>query len=54
MSAQAGENAQKTGTFHCDNCGERVRVEEGRSIPRCPNCGNDTYDSRTQEPGTKG
>ncbi len=54
MPAKAGEKAHKTGNFHCDSCGERVQVDQGEEIPRCPNCGNDSYDARTGEPGTKG
>jgi predicted RNA-binding Zn-ribbon protein involved in translation (DUF1610 family) len=54
MAAHAGEHAQKTGTFHCEKCNNKVRVKEGDRIPKCPNCGNETYDTRTDEPGTKG
>ena len=54
MAAHAGEHANKTGRFHCENCSETVEVKEGQEIPRCPNCGNDTYGSRTREPDTKG
>ena len=54
MAAHAGERAQKTGRFHCENCSETVDVNEGEKIPKCPNCGNDTYGSRTREPDTKG
>lgn len=54
MAARAGEPAQKTGDFRCDNCHEKVHVKKGDKIPRRPNCGNDTYDARTGEPATKG
>jgi predicted RNA-binding Zn-ribbon protein involved in translation (DUF1610 family) len=46
MSAKAGERARKSGDFICDNCGNKVRVTQGREIPKCPKCGNDTYDKR--------
>jgi predicted RNA-binding Zn-ribbon protein involved in translation (DUF1610 family) len=53
MAAHAGEKAHKTGTFHCERCNAKVRVEAGKTIRECPNCGNKTYDERTQEPGNK-
>jgi predicted RNA-binding Zn-ribbon protein involved in translation (DUF1610 family) len=49
VAAHAGEKAQEGGMFHCDRCGNRVRVNKGQSIPKCPNCGNGSYDSRTEE-----
>ena len=53
MAAHAGEQARKTGTFHCERCNATVRVHQGDEIPKCPNCGNDTFDERTDEPGNK-
>jgi predicted RNA-binding Zn-ribbon protein involved in translation (DUF1610 family) len=53
MAAHAGEHAQKTGTFHCSRCNNKVRVTGGHKIPKCPKCGNTTYDARTDEPGSK-
>jgi DNA-directed RNA polymerase subunit RPC12/RpoP len=50
MVAHAGEKAQKTGVFHCAECGEKVSAKEGEKIPKCPN-GHTEFDSRTQEPG---
>ena len=54
MAAHAGERAEKTGTFHCDNCGETVRASKGDKIPKCPSCGGSSYGRRTDEPGSKG
>lgn len=54
MSAKAGETANKTGDFRCEKCHEKTHVTGGDTIPKCPNCGNDTYDTRTGEPDTKG
>lgn len=51
MVAQAGERAEKAGTFHCARCGEKVRVDEGERIPRCPNCDATAFDERTDEAG---
>jgi predicted RNA-binding Zn-ribbon protein involved in translation (DUF1610 family) len=49
MVAHAGESAHEGGTFHCAKCNIGVRVNKGDNIPKCPNCGNDTYDHRTDE-----
>lgn len=50
MTAHAGENARKTGDFVCSKCGNKVHVTQGSKIPRCPNCGNSTFDERRNEP----
>ncbi|GAB3227863.1 hypothetical protein GCM10027447_19340 [Glycomyces halotolerans] len=52
MTAKAGEKAQRTGTFHCAECSEKVDVKEGQEIPKCPN-GHSEFDRRTDEPGNK-
>ncbi|WP_438023019.1 zinc ribbon-containing protein [Sorangium sp. So ce233] len=49
MAARAGEKAQESGTFHCAKCNETVRVTKGHEIPKCPKCGNETFDTRTHE-----
>jgi hypothetical protein len=49
MAAHAGEKAWKTGTFVCQSCNAKVRVEKGHTIPKCPN-GHSTYDERIDEP----
>ncbi len=53
MAAKAGEEARQTGDFRCERCHERVHVTRRHRIPKCPNCGNDTYDTREHEPGKK-
>lgn len=53
MAAKAGERARKTGDFRCERCNEKVHVTSGDPIPKCPNCGNDTFDERINEPGNK-
>lgn len=50
MSAKAGERARKTGDFVCEQCNNRVHVTQNDKIPKCPNCGNDTFDERRSEP----
>ncbi len=53
MPARTGEKARETGRFHCAKCGETVDLQEGENIPNCPNCGNDSFDRRTNEPGQR-
>ena len=53
MAAQSGERARETGDFRCERCHEQVHVTQGDTIPKCPNCGNDTFDTRYHEPGNK-
>jgi len=52
MAANAGEKAQKTGDFYCAKCSEKVHVEQGDEIPRCPN-GHTEFETRRHEPDTK-
>jgi predicted RNA-binding Zn-ribbon protein involved in translation (DUF1610 family) len=49
MSAQAGEAAQEGGNFRCARCNHHVRVNKGERIPKCPSCGNTTFDERVHE-----
>jgi ribosomal protein L37AE/L43A len=53
MSATAGEKAQKTGDFRCQKCHQKTHVKAGDKIPKCPNCGNDSFDTRVNEPANK-
>jgi Zn finger protein HypA/HybF involved in hydrogenase expression len=53
MAAKAGERAEKTGTFHCERCNNKVRVQEGERIPKCAKCGSTSYDTPTDDPGSK-
>lgn len=53
MSAHAGETARETGDFRCEKCRRLTHVQNGDRIPTCPHCGNDTYDERENEPGSK-
>lgn len=47
MSPLAGEKAQETGMLRCKKCNHPVRVNKGEPIPKCPNCGHDLYDRRS-------
>jgi hypothetical protein len=53
MVAKSGETARRTGDFRCERCHERTHVTEGHRIPKCPKCGNVTFDTRENEPGNK-
>lgn len=53
MAAHTGEKARKTGDFVCSRCGEKVHVSGGQKIPRCPNCGNERFDERRNEPSNR-
>jgi len=53
MAAKAGESARETGDFRCNRCHQTVHATRGHSIPKCPNCGNDTFDTRRNEPGNR-
>ena len=50
MAAKAGEDARATGDFVCEKCGHKTHVTAGQRIPKCPECGNDTYEERRNEP----
>ena len=53
MSAKAGEKARETGDFRCEHCHQQTHVSKGQTIPKCPHCCNDTFDTRYHEPGNK-
>ncbi|MXQ14788.1 zinc ribbon-containing protein [Microvirga makkahensis] len=53
MAAHAGETARQTGDFRCERCHQQVHVMKGRTIPKCPHCGNGTFDTRYHEPDSK-
>lgn len=53
MAATAGEQAEETGDFRCSKCHQTTHVRKGERIPKCPHCGNDTFDTRRHEPGSR-
>ena len=53
MAAKPGEIAQETGDFRCARCHEQTHATKGKRIPKCQNCGNDTFDTRYHEPKNK-
>jgi Zn finger protein HypA/HybF involved in hydrogenase expression len=49
MAIHSGEKAMKSGEFRCEKCRNQVFVVGGREIPKCPNCGNDSFDPNIDE-----
>jgi len=49
MSAHTGEEAREGGEFRCAKCYEKVRVNKGERIPKCPNCGSNEFSTREHE-----
>ena len=49
MTFNAGDSAIENCDLVCDQCGTVVHVAEGDKIPRCDECGNDTF-SELREP----
>ena len=49
-ATHAGERARETGTFVCQVCNAKVRVQQGDRIPECPNGQHKTFDERPDEP----
>ena len=43
MVTHSGNSACASCDLMCDRCTAQVHVHEGREIPRCPNCGNNTF-----------
>ena len=44
MRAYVGQAVRQTGEFVCGCCTKRIIMQQGQSLPRCPQCGNDTYE----------
>jgi Zn finger protein HypA/HybF involved in hydrogenase expression len=43
---KTGETARESGEFRCEKCGHLVSLERGLLIPRCPQCGFDSFELR--------
>ncbi len=43
------ENVVKTGetvtagTYYCTNCGQKMEMEDGQTMPPCPRCSNNGF-----------
>ena len=46
MRAYVGQTIHNDGEFICGSCRHRVSLSKGDHVPRCPYCGNDTYEER--------
>lgn len=44
MSEKTGEIARETDSYRCENCNMHIRLSAGELIPKCPKCGNETFD----------
>jgi len=44
MTEKTGEIARETATYRCENCHHTLKLQLGDLIPRCPNCGFETFD----------
>lgn len=34
---------QNSGCYVCCNCGQKVYLDDGQTLPPCPKCSNQTY-----------
>jgi Zn finger protein HypA/HybF involved in hydrogenase expression len=46
MTEKTGETVRESGEFRCEKCSQTVSLGRGTLIPRCPQCGFDTFDLR--------
>jgi Zn finger protein HypA/HybF involved in hydrogenase expression len=49
MSLRSGETVNKSGEYKCEKCHTEVYVTNGRKLPKCPNCGNESFDNDVVE-----
>lgn len=53
MTEKAGETARENAEYRCERCKQHLTLRTGDLIPRCPNCGFETFDiynPRVQQP----
>lgn len=53
MMARAGEKATQSGDCICQECSEKVHVEKGQNIPKCP-CGGEEFSMRETQSAQQG
>ena len=41
---KTGETARESGNFRCEQCGHTLSIPRGALMPRCPQCGFDTFE----------
>lgn len=44
---KTGETPGK-GTYYCTNCGQKIELEDGQTMPPCPKCTNNGF-TRTDQ-----
>jgi predicted RNA-binding Zn-ribbon protein involved in translation (DUF1610 family) len=44
MTEKAGEIARGTSLYRCESCKTHIHLKSGELIPKCPNCGRETFD----------
>jgi predicted RNA-binding Zn-ribbon protein involved in translation (DUF1610 family) len=44
MALHAGDQAMQTGEVRCQKCNSKLHLINGQKIPKCPNCGGDTFE----------
>jgi rRNA maturation endonuclease Nob1 len=48
LMIKAGMIAEANMPLRCDECEARTEVQAGQEVPRCNNCGHDTYNSHPE------
>jgi len=51
MSVHSGETAKMTGDVRCEECHSKMHITIGHKVPKCPNCGNETFESSSDDVG---
>jgi Zn finger protein HypA/HybF involved in hydrogenase expression len=44
LTEKTGEIARETAEYRCENCHKPIHLKLGDLIPKCPNCGFETFD----------
>jgi predicted RNA-binding Zn-ribbon protein involved in translation (DUF1610 family) len=45
MILLAGEELSKEGKLRCEKCNNELQIPKGGSVPKCPKCGHDIFES---------
>ncbi len=46
---EAGEETGQEGEYACDDCGKKARLEKKIIVPRCPDCGGESFHWHPEE-----
>ncbi|MGN1227250.1 MAG: hypothetical protein ACI4TX_01255 [Christensenellales bacterium] len=44
-----GNEVSESGTYACLNCGQKITLEAGETLPPCPRCTNQSFEKVTEE-----